>query len=155
MANNFTSHYSNSMNPIELSEIADDFTKKLLHLFPCSNFVLCYSGMSGITSATILGLKLQVVDRLAGMMYVRKTHEKSHGIPVEIQSFDLKNKYKAIRPLFVDDFVSGGDTFRYVVKQVRGTRKPWKSVNNFPKEKWWCALFDPEMVIEKYVGSGE
>ncbi len=156
MSSGYSTHYSNSMDPVALSQIAVKFAKDLLHLFPRSNFVLCYSGMSGISSATILGLKLQEIDRLAGMMYVRKYNEKSHGQQVERHSFDLKNKFRGIRPIFVDDFICDGDTLRYVVSKVRTIRKDcWTSQSNFAKEKWWCALFEPEMVIEKYVGSGE
>lgn len=156
MTSEYVTHYSDSMNPIVLSTIADDFVKKLTshYMFPRSNFILCYSGMSGISSATILGLKLQQIGRLAGMVYVRKYNEKSHGVEVERQSFIPTNKFKAVRPLFVDDFICDGDTFARTVKEILCSDLvvlKW-SRRNFIAKKWWCVLFEPEMIQEKYVG---
>lgn len=145
-----STHYSNSMQPDELAKIADDFSKQLVHLFPKSSFVLCYSGMSGISSATILGLKLREVGRLAGMMYVRKERESSHGISVEREWWHVR--YRAIQPIFVDDFISSGETFGRVVKKcqyiITMERTPHR-MNNFRKKKWWCALFEPEQIAER------
>lgn len=75
--------------------------------------VLCYSGFSGTTAATVLALYISESMRVE-QLYVRKPTEKCHGNPIESSSDDLSGGV----PIFVDDFVSSGYTLNYVMFMV-------------------------------------
>jgi hypothetical protein len=94
--------------------------------------VLCYSGMSGIASATALSLILTIkYPRFKFcMVYVRKENENSHGEKIEhnlfggegsvftLESLVAGEAKEKMFPVFVDDFVSGGSTRQYTMAKV-------------------------------------
>lgn len=75
--------------------------------------VLCYSGFSGVSVATLLAFFLKPDIRVE-QLYVRKENETSHGLQIEYSSTSLDNGL----PIFVDDFVDEGMTLDYVMRQV-------------------------------------
>jgi hypothetical protein len=84
--------------------------------------VFCYSGMSGVSIATALQMAMgQFKDRFVEpeMVYVRKSDEKSHGKAIENSFCDSYNFNPTLYHtshffIFVDDFITHGDTFARV-----------------------------------------
>ena len=120
-----SSHYSKAHEPRLLSDWAEIKAGAIIAAFnatPVSKRqppLLCYSGMSGIAHATALSIALyRVSPRFRfGMAYVRKSGEKSHGITVESRTQGDYTKYK---PIFVDDFIDTGKTFKRVKQMISG-----------------------------------
>lgn len=116
-------HYGASMRPSMLKSqakrmaniLADTYTSKEDRL------VLFYSGMSGVAAATALSLIMNG-DRhfpvIAAMIYVRKQGEVSHGIHIESSIINYIEPTHKLVPIFVDDFVCEGKTFKYVKREV-------------------------------------
>lgn len=75
--------------------------------------VLCYTGFSGITIATLLAHHLRDSIRVE-QLYVRKEGEQSHGEAIEYSSMYLEDGV----PVFVDDFFDSGATANHVMKSV-------------------------------------
>lgn len=72
--------------------------------------IIIYSGMSGISYATLLGLWFEQNQVNHYKMYVRKEFEESHGKPIE-HSLDMGwSEYRGQVLVFVDDFVEYGIT---------------------------------------------
>ena len=112
-----TFHYAKSMRP---KEIYDWFAeKKTLQEF-ITNMeshcpIFCYSGMSGISIATVIAhVYHKKVNKNFGMIYVRKPREKSHGTMIEYDLSYLLDKTfnvkKSSRLVFVDDLFETGKT---------------------------------------------
>lgn len=89
--------------------------------------VLCYTGMSGIATASAISLWLMVnhPEFLFYMIYVRKEEEQSHGSRIEhnFPYIDDSNHvqfagYKFCLA-FVDDLVCSGKTRDYVFTRIR------------------------------------
>jgi orotate phosphoribosyltransferase len=123
-----STHYSFGLEPTKLAKWAKDMAKSLTQKRkPGQSYVLCYSGMSGISLATALALEYAKKDKTLGMMYVRKKGEKSHGCTVESEMRDTK---KNVMFVFVDDFVSTGETRNYTINQARKELKEkWSEKN--------------------------
>jgi len=123
-----TTHYSLAQKPSQLNEQAIVWAKALVEYCKQRSKknkkipILCYSGMSGIASATALSLELQrsFPKFQYAMAYVRKENEKSHGESVEHSIFEfIKEEIdEHFLPVFVDDFVSGGGTRGYTMSKV-------------------------------------
>lgn len=101
-------------------------SKKYQHLWP----ILIYSGMSGTALATATALTYQnLIDRhnfakpeedrlpILGQIYCRKDHEQSHGLPIERSNVSI-DKYEDYLFIFIDDFISHGDTFYRCFKRM-------------------------------------
>ena len=113
-------HYSLGQRPLLLAswakKAATQLRKTLEKEFgPDARPIFVYRGMSGIAHATALSLEWERRSRswmrqLPGSFaYVRKPNEKSHGCEVEFEiAPNLDNA--PIIPVFVDDFVSSGET---------------------------------------------
>lgn len=119
-----TSHYSNSMQPNLLGPWAKKMSVSFKNLFLKKNAefrdyipVLCYSGMSGVAHATALALELYKIGLKFHMGYVRKDTERSHGCQVETSN-DVSDSGKMGVLVFVDDFISSGNTREYVVSKI-------------------------------------
>jgi len=148
------SHYGASMKPVELLQQAEQICKLMaIKLKENQVVVLFYSGMSGVASATALALTMQRFNmKLGGMVYIRKQNEVSHGSDIETSLMNVK-KTDDLVPIFVDDFVCNGTTFKYVLTRVvnrisyRGMffNKTSRNVLNIfdklliNKDNWWIA----------------
>lgn len=112
-------HYTPTQNPMELASTASHLAAQVAHHFKRHNGyrpALCYRGMSGVAVATAVMLALWTDHRIrAGMCYIRKRGEDSHGQPVEN---DLPGAGNYVG-CFVDDFVSGGATMGKVIEACR------------------------------------
>lgn len=89
---------------------ARQIAAKLLLKYPESHsFNLVYTGMSGISGATLI--MSHILNKKPtykfGMLYVRKIGEDSHGSPIE-RGFEPNTDAVNI---FVDDFISSGASF--------------------------------------------
>lgn len=107
-------HYSFSQNPKKLNDWAEVVAERI-KLANLPNIMLCYTGMSGISSATALMLKLHEKKILVEMCYVRKPDEESHGNLVELST--TSDYCPSFTKIFVDDFIASADTFRRVEVQ--------------------------------------
>lgn len=108
-----SSHYSQAFTPnfstkcrYAAKELARQF-EGLGKGYP----VLCYTGFSGVTAATMLAMYLSELGLRVEQIYVRKPGEKSHGSHVE---FSNRNLGQHAVPVFVDDFVDTGGTHNMV-----------------------------------------
>lgn len=117
-----TWHYSKAFATKLLAEWAVFSAKKVIKLFKTEKLngfypVFCYSGMSGISHATALSLAVaaQNPEFEFGMAYVRKDKEESHGRPVEYNFPETSKKGYLV---FVDDFISSGETMVRVFSNV-------------------------------------
>lgn len=155
----YTSHYGCSQNLGELSIKAEKIAKALKAEFRKKSYkgfipLLAYSGMSGITFATMLSFYLTKKKALHGMAYVRKKNEQSHGGMIELATHSSQN-YQIV---FVDDFVSSGASCEYVLKQCIDTdtsmfpRSTLFCIADAKKNKVLCALHDQ---IKPYIVSNE
>ena len=110
------SHYSKAQSPKEMYSFAKKAAKALIEWADKNNYhpVLCYSGMSGIATATAISIALhnKRPSFEYGMIYVRKENEKSHGFRTEMANADCGVL------VFVDDFIDSGDTMKYVCAKV-------------------------------------
>lgn len=108
-------HYSYGLAPALLGEWARKMAATMRNRLSRNNIipVLCFRGMSGTTTATALSLALYAEGMEVGMMYVRKEDEDSHGAGVEVELPDVEADQRVLL-IFVDDFVSSGQTFRDV-----------------------------------------
>lgn len=130
-------HYGSSMRPEALMQQAASIADQLGEQFFSKNdkIVLFYCGMSGVASATALvtlisfinnsgavysidGVNTILLPTISAMVYVRKKDEKSHGDWVEISVIDEFKDTDRIIPVFIDDFVCEGRSFKFVKKQV-------------------------------------
>lgn len=105
------SHYvSQTMNPVELQKFSD-WAAMVIKRNCGTKYHLCliYSGMSGISLSTGIGLSLAKLGIVPSLIYTRKKGEKSHGNKVEF--FEVHSKKKVIM-YFIDDFVSSGTTLK-------------------------------------------
>ena len=112
-----TTHYDYSQNIAKLNAFAEKRAKRLVALFNKPAFkgyipLLVYSGMSGISFATLLGLHLGKLNKRYGMAYVRKDKEESHGQKIEFTIYSSDAKYQFV---FVDDFICSGSTFEHAL----------------------------------------
>jgi orotate phosphoribosyltransferase len=118
----YSTHYSAAQDPARLARIADRNATKLIEYmtanYPDCIPVLMYRGMSGIANATAVSLALHAKGyKKHRMIYVRKKNEDSHGCDVETSvSFTDPDKVVLV---FVDDFISSGETFKAVAKKVK------------------------------------
>lgn len=116
-------HYADySQNPVRLHKISLSLANKIVKKYPGHYYVLMYSGLSGISLATALSMALYKKTKVStGMFYARKETEISHS-----RTHNGRYEYSISVPsgkpvvyLFVDDFVSTGNTFRYVISTLR------------------------------------
>lgn len=155
-------HYGASMRPQKLTVQAATMARELTEQFFGANdkIVLFYSGMSGVASATALTTVMSCVTEgpnpaISAMVYVRKDQEVSHGGPVEISIIEEFSESDRIIPVFIDDFVCEGRTFRYVKKRVAKYVKKEKGLwyteqtnclkffDKLSRQKnWWIAQLD-------------
>lgn len=115
-----TSHYSKALCGGDFHRTCQFLAEQVAAVFKnvgVGHPVLCYSGMSGISSATMVGYFLESDQGLkVSYLYVRKKHEKSHGDEVECSDITAIN-YNGV-PVFVDDFSETGATVQHVMEQV-------------------------------------
>jgi hypothetical protein len=100
---------------IMANRLADKYTSK------DDRLVLFYSGMSGVASATALSIVMDDDHNfpvITAMVYVRKLGEVSHGIHIESSIINTIEPAHRLVPIFVDDFVCNGTTFKYVKREV-------------------------------------
>jgi len=103
-------HYSEALKVGPLYEAASDAARRLEKFVRKSGAVpvLAFTGLSGISHATMLAhCLLNEFQIQAGMVYIRKPHEESHG--GEIESNIPHGKTFAF--YFVDDFIDTGTTY--------------------------------------------
>ena len=108
------SHYGIGMYPDRLSEWATPVALSLrqyLRSHPGTFPILVFRGMSGVSTATTLSLKLFEKGIKHAKLYVRKEGEKSHGADVEGNGFEeyLHSRHTPLF-VFVDDFIDQGKT---------------------------------------------
>lgn len=120
-------HYSKAQDPAYMTEWARTAYTQLTGLWEGKKDrvpVLVYSGMSGIASATVLSLVLHKHGVVFGMVYVRKVGEQSHGYGIEHHLPELWSSegYARLEPVFVDDFISTGETMRYCISRLKEER---------------------------------
>lgn len=117
-----SSHYSNAQCVGSLRDSANSMVKSLmaevekLSVETGKNVVpiLYYRGYSGSALAT--AVLLTAPERFAAhlsMVYVRKENEQSHGDDIErhVGEATLAGGPRILMPVFVDDFVSSGETY--------------------------------------------
>lgn len=115
------SHYSKAQEIGALNEWAEvaakEVFKQVRKIDKKAKPLLIYRGMSGIATSTALASAMYRLKGMQdfGMMYVRKKEEKSHGSRVE-HSYNYKHKYVIV---FVDDFVTSGDTRSATLQEVK------------------------------------
>lgn len=112
-------HYSYAQSLTHLREWAEQVAKQMIDpMCGQMGFLLCYQGMSGVGTATALGLALEGRGATVGMVYVRKHNEQSHGSRTAEVSIDklLDRIVHRVELVFVDDFVCTGETFDRVRK---------------------------------------
>jgi len=112
-------HYSRALHGASFYSTAMMIAEDLIEAFESTKKgvpLLCYTGLSGITSATMIAYFLNDNRFPVHHAYVRKVGEKSHGCPVESDNFT--KHAKRIVPIFVDDFIDSGDTARYVMTSI-------------------------------------
>lgn len=119
---NNTHCYCPSQEPKKLAKLGDRLAKLLVKEFSkpkCKGYtpLLCYSGMSGTAIATSMSLSLaKNYEKFEFYMaYARKKNERSHGDTVEYSSAASNKNYMLV---FVDDFISSGETFYYTIEKV-------------------------------------
>lgn len=124
-------HYGHSMVPRILTKNARQMAKLLGNLIAQNDMQrlsLCYRGMSGISTATAIMCAMlssrefrKYANRIT-MVYVRKPEEKSHGEAIEVSSpveHHMAGCDIALHPVvFVDDFISSGETRNIVFHHV-------------------------------------
>lgn len=103
------SHYSLGQNADRLiiwaNIVVEALPKYLDGMLP----LFCFSGYSGSSHATALTMKyFEKYGPKYGMAYVRKLNEKSHGSPVQINAYQLRDA--RVMFVFVDDCPGGGTT---------------------------------------------
>lgn len=110
-------HYSLALRPKDLMAFAAWSTDAIQkELRPGEVPVLCFTGFSGSATATAISLEWTRRGIKHGSAYIRKTEERSHGTSVEymMPNFDEE----IILPVFVDDHISSGATFRRVMEKL-------------------------------------
>lgn len=114
------SHYGSSMNPLYMKKWGKKIAAHLKALIVANKYpILIYRGMSGVTAATAIAVHMQDAHNgLFGMIYVRKSNEKSHGSYIELS--DINTEDKEIVWVVCDDFISTGSTVIEVLKVVSG-----------------------------------
>lgn len=126
----YGSHYSQSMNAQEMQSWGSRIVEHIEEIFFADNAVhadkipmLCYTGMSGIAAASTINA-LMSGEHCYKMcsMYVRKSDEQSHGLPVEF--FVGYHSKKIDSPedfifIFCDDFVESGKTMGRVIQAIK------------------------------------
>lgn len=111
-----SSHYSRAFQKEDFYDTVQYLAKNVCDLFDELKVgypILCYSGFSGITSATLLAYFIQQRMRVE-QLYVRKPNESSHGSHIEYSTRRLNGGVL----IFVDDFVETGETLSYVTGEV-------------------------------------
>lgn len=114
-----STHYSSALEYTERNQSAINMSKKIAALGRELNCVpvLVFRGLSGISIAVAISMKLGAKNIKHGMVYVRKKNEDSHGVPVEIAIPELGKKRGKVL-IFVDDFVSSGATLRETISSL-------------------------------------
>lgn len=112
-----STHYSGTAQNPRTRKLWSEKAARFIEAW-CSNDeypVLCYRGMSGVAAATALQSVLYDRGVSAGMFYVRKPDEESHGLSVERYV-----RYDKLTPCFimVDDFVDSGDTYLAIIEKI-------------------------------------
>lgn len=117
-------HYSNVFNRDMMLNRAEQIATDIEETYPDAKICLVYTGFSGISHATYLA---QALEKAPLQIYVRKDGEVSHGDPIEISSSAVldypPSQYSEQNPtglllVFVDDFVSTGDTLRRCAERL-------------------------------------
>jgi len=113
-----SSHYSRAFQREDFTDTIEYLANKVVDSFEETGVgypILCYSGFSGITSATLLAYFIQKRMRVE-QLYVRKKGEQegSHGMLIEYSTTNLQGGVL----VFVDDFLDTGTTLEYVISKV-------------------------------------
>lgn len=123
-------HYSTGQQAVRLWPTATHFAEKLIEYFKKQGKgtipLFMYRGMSGVSGATavMLALHKDNPDFRYGMAYVRKPNEDSHSCGLVVSEWvGLLQKDEKYVPVFIDDFISSGDTFRACVRAVQACVK--------------------------------
>lgn len=116
------------------------------------NPLLVYSGMSGVSIATAIQQELMNINanwvqclprpsKHVIACYVRKPDEKSHGLGRVEMRYPCKMSEIPQRyyPIFVDDFISSGDTFTRV-RKILAEPGEFSVPFTWPGELWYGAL---------------
>jgi orotate phosphoribosyltransferase len=124
-----STHYSKALNASLLYRAANQVAEDLVAKAAGKRIVLVYSGMSGISFATALSIAVETQYNVeVDMIYVRKEHEVSHGVPVE-HSYNIFTMPSFV--VFVDDFISSGATAHRCSNAVD---RRWKGKKYFVRE---------------------
>ncbi len=151
-----TTHYSRALQGETFHETCSIMAEGIAEGFSeigVGHPVLCYSGMSGIASATMMGYFLSQRGLKVGYIYVRKSDEESHGTPIETSS---NGSIDYGVPVFVDDFCDTGSTLLFVMKSVRryvfGNQGPAanKGFRFLRKRRKWLECDTPCYTIPSY-----
>jgi hypothetical protein len=133
-----SSHYSQAFKPSFISQcynaaelIVNDF-RHYGKGYP----VLCYSGFSGITAATMIYVYIKDMGMRVEQIYVRKPGEKSHGGEIE---FSNRNIGSQAVPVFVDDFIDRGETHERVRQALIAHHN--KTERHLPHYEPWSGFF--------------
>lgn len=145
-------HYSKAQKPGALRDYAVEAAARIISHFHGKRAtpVLCYTGMSGTATATALSLALhaQCPEFTFGMCYVRKANERSHGSMEELDWTGDKEPPLSHERIgvFVDDFVSCGNTLRRVVRRTKhicvwDKNKSYASLSGSRDGSWEASCF--------------
>lgn len=112
------SHYSQVFNTQMMIDLAAEKATILKTVYEQNKIVpiLVYSGFSGSTFAMAISMALHNLNIPFEQMYVRKVDEISHGQSIESSTSYLQSKHHFL--VFVDDFISTGDTLKYVIEKA-------------------------------------
>jgi orotate phosphoribosyltransferase-like protein len=136
------SHYSAAQHNDQLLKIASTAAKAIRKKYnkPNNPIIpsLIYTGMSGISTATAIAQEYyRRYKKNLHMIYVRKDNENSHGSRIETEpftrQFDFHGNYIPYIPvtidlIFVDDFVSSGNTVVNVLAQFSEFQRDQRKV---------------------------
>lgn len=139
------SHYAPSQDVIRLrvfGKLVSDLIKKQAEKENASP-VLVYAGYSGAALATAVQLAYyEATEERIAMFYVRREDEKSHHGARPESNFDVTPSAK-LMPVFVDDIISSGVTFRRVMREYN------KAYPDHAVKKAWTALNYHEDLVNK------
>jgi len=129
-------HYSRyAQRPRLLALTAKDIAEMLTTKYPGRKYILCYTGLSGITLSTAIGLQLFTCHGIEpGYIYVRKKGEDCHGDSVEHENcLNVRLRTKTDLYVFVDDFISDGDTMNRLLTICKDKiNSKWYTLDTLP-----------------------
>jgi len=112
-------HYAYSQEPNALMDAGIALVEDLTEELGDRKFALVYTGMSGVSIATVMSTLMRERYKQFRMIYVRKQDEESYGSKIETPLGWTKfSKKKQFTLVFVDDFRQTGSTRCFAMRQV-------------------------------------